>query len=252
MRYASIDIETGGLEAGVHDLLEVGIVVEDMEKLVPLDQLPTCRLLVNPLDEFGYYRMQPFAAGMNANLLKTIKDFPRSVPGGGTLIKPQFVGKFIGEFLFKHNAVKMNEIGQFHGAVAAGKNFAGFDAKFLRACPDFDTYLTFKHRVLDPMNYYVRPDDVEPPDLKKCCERAGIDLTDFTLHTAVDDAKLVVELIRRGMRMNIGDRDETGARAEGRRAFAQGKKSTDNPYVGLEVKGTAWISGFEEARKDYE
>lgn len=261
MKYASIDVETGGLEAGQHDLLEVGVVVEDMQRLVPLDQLPTLRLLVKPLKELGYYRLEPFAAGMNAKLLETIKGFPASVSGvvrkgdpaviqgDGTRVlhvEANQVGLSIATFLIENEAAWPNKEG-FLGAVAAGKNFANFDWGFLKACPGFQDAIRFKHRVLDPMMLYLRPDDMEPPDLKECCKRAGIDLTDWKLHTAVDDAKLVIELIRRGLRLNVQDRQETGPRAEGRRAFQLGKISSDNPYHEVSKDYWEWYEGFREA-----
>jgi hypothetical protein len=50
-------------------------------------------------------------------------------------------------------------------------------------------------RVLDPCSMYVRASDLIPPNLQECCNRAGIIKT--VSHTAIDDARLVVELIRR-------------------------------------------------------
>jgi len=74
---------------------------------------------------------------------------------------------------------------------AAGKNFSSFDLPFLKKIGTFP----FQHRALDPAVLYYRPlEDEGLPDTKTCMERAGMD--GKVAHTAVEDAKAVVQLIR--------------------------------------------------------
>jgi DNA polymerase III epsilon subunit-like protein len=78
--------------------------------------------------------------------------------------------------------------------VLAGKNVANFDLKFLTKLPDWDTILMC-HRVLDPGNLYLRPDDIEPPSTVECMRRAGFENPEAS-HDALDDAYAVCKLIR--------------------------------------------------------
>ena len=76
--------------------------------------------------------------------------------------------------------------------VVAGKNFQGFDVKFLNF-----KRVKFHHRTLDPAMFYLKADDDVPPSLPLCCERAGIELSGY--HTSIGDAITVIELIRCGL-----------------------------------------------------
>jgi hypothetical protein len=82
---------------------------------------------------------------------------------------------------------------------AAGKNFASFDMQFLNRLPYFDLHVKFRHRVIDPAILFWNPaEDERLPDSKTCYERAGYDNT--VAHTAVEDAKAVVWLVRQGVK----------------------------------------------------
>jgi hypothetical protein len=82
---------------------------------------------------------------------------------------------------------------------AAGKNFASFDMQFLNRLPYFPLHVKFRHRVIDPAILFWNPaEDERLPDSKTCYERAGYDNT--VAHTAVEDAKAVVWLVRQGVK----------------------------------------------------
>jgi hypothetical protein len=81
---------------------------------------------------------------------------------------------------------------------AAGKNFASFDDRFLKLLPNFSEQINYRHRVIDPAQLYVLPEDDKLPDTKTCLKRAG--LPDTVAHTAVEDAISVVWLQRIGLR----------------------------------------------------
>ena len=78
-----------------------------------------------------------------------------------------------------------------------GKNIGSFDRRFLAQVPGWK-WEDYSHRYLDVGSLYFRPDEDDVlPDLKKCASRAAINVLDYNLHDAVDDARLVVEIIRR-------------------------------------------------------
>lgn len=78
----------------------------------------------------------------------------------------------------------------------AGKNVASFDRRFLALAPKWD-WGAFSRRFLDPGSLFLDPkQDLELPDLTTCASRAGVDIERFQLHNAVDDARLVVEIVR--------------------------------------------------------
>ncbi len=81
---------------------------------------------------------------------------------------------------------------------AAGKNFAAFDMQFLYRIPQFNKFVNFRHRVIDPAVLYWEVDDEKLPDSKACYERAGIN--NKVAHTAVEDALAVVRLVRHGIK----------------------------------------------------
>jgi DNA polymerase III epsilon subunit-like protein len=78
----------------------------------------------------------------------------------------------------------------------AGKNYDSFDARLLRKLTNWDKHLRVHHHILGPAALYWQPktDGVELPDTKTCMERAGI--SGEVAHTAVEDAQVVVGLIR--------------------------------------------------------
>jgi len=98
------------------------------------------------------------------------------------------------DFLKQHGLDPENE-----KIVVAGKNYANFDANFLSKLTSWDKHIKFHHRTLDPAALYWQPetDGVELPDTKTCMQRAGI--SGEVSHTALEDARMVVELIRQAI-----------------------------------------------------
>jgi hypothetical protein len=78
----------------------------------------------------------------------------------------------------------------------AGKNFAGFDKKFLEKLPRWKQVFSIRSRVLDPGILFVDwANDESLPSLDQCKQRAGID--GVVTHNAVEDAMDVVMLLRK-------------------------------------------------------
>ena len=189
MKYASIDIETTGLDPYVCHILEIGIVVEDTTKLTPIEELPKLHLYVRPKKIAEWmpdkYRWEEKAKEMNGAMADRILN-------GEVESVSAFAAHFlIKKFLIQHFPANGKGVSTVN---AAGKNFAGFDLPFLRQYMDFDT-VRFRHRVIDPAMLFVDwENDDCLPDLSECKRRAGLDGT--VAHTAIEDAQDVIRLIR--------------------------------------------------------
>jgi oligoribonuclease len=178
MKYVSIDVETTGLDPETCDLLEVAAVVDDLSVAANIDELPTfhCYVVKN------LYKGEPYALSMHAEIFRRIhnKTPPYNYLGDYSVI-PELYKFLIGHF--GNNKVSV-----------AGKNFLGLDKPFLSKLPNFH-WLKLSHRSLDPGVLYWRPlIDKEVPSSKECMIRAG--LSGEVAHNAVDDAKMVIKLIR--------------------------------------------------------
>lgn len=203
MKYVSIDIETTGLKAEVNQMVEFGAVVESLtSRDTPVNDLPSFRAII--IDPEGEYRISPFVMKMHRSLFEEIGSCKRDkLEKDGwyqhddstaqheiDVCYPNvLVHRFL-QWLRRHDC--------FTGkgkVIPAGKNFYGFDYNFIS--PLFGDGVRFHHRGLDPVMYYLKPTDRKPPDLQLCCERADLPMSDY--HTAVGDARMVIELIRIGM-----------------------------------------------------
>jgi oligoribonuclease len=199
MKYATIDIETTGLNPRLHSILEIGIVIEDTQAMDrPISELPRFHCYVLPPCD-GYLG-DPIALSMNAKILQRIADYQKLKDKGDRsdifikYLEPHMVHGEIYSFIFKEDLIGVGR--ESASVIAAGKNFGNFDRPFLEKIPDWR--IKFKHRVLDPMMYYLKTDDEVPPDLKTCKERAG--MPPEVAHTAIEDCLDVIQLIRIGMK----------------------------------------------------
>jgi len=183
-KYVSIDIETTGLNPENCQVLEIGAVVD--EGTVPIEDCPTFHCYV----DHGLFLGEPFALSMHTTILRRIATHE----GGYTYLQPWEVATRFHDFLKKHGLDPENE-----KIVVAGKNYASFDARFLRKLTNWDKHVRVHHRILDPAALYWQPeiDGVELPDTKTCMQRAGIG--GEVAHTAVEDARTVALLIRRAI-----------------------------------------------------
>ncbi len=187
MKYCSIDIETTGLDPEKHNIVEFGCVIDDTDKpFEPISALPSFHTY-NVLDD---YIGQPYALSMHSTIFKRISDKDPA-------FNYSYNGKMGSEFFkfLKSNGFEENEFGKIY-VNCAGKNFGTFDLQFLNRYTDIRDYrIKFRHRIIDPSVLYFRYDDNELPDMEKCLERAGLRST--VSHTAIEDAKDVIRLIRR-------------------------------------------------------
>ena len=210
MKYVSIDLETTGLDPERCDILQFGAVIEDTENQLPYDELPTLNLLVGPPHPAGRYSAEVGALVMNAKLIERIQKEGSVKPGD---IEPLFF-LFVEEHLFKVPNEHVPEVnyplGERPQINLAGKNFNTFDRHFLDEL--HWNWSQYHRRVIDPAMLWWRPEEDETlPSTELCMERAGINPSDFgdgELHDAVTDAKIVIALVREGMKRVAGQDDE--------------------------------------------
>lgn len=189
MVYISLDIETTGLKPKEHDILEIGAYIEDTNKFVGRELLPTFHVYVWK----ETYRGNAYALAMNARILKKITELHDS--NDPSLVKPEEVAIKFGQFIFEHRHFWpedkfINQAGPFN---LAGKNLAGFDLPFLNELAGW-SQLRFHRRILDPAILYHEPDDTVLPDVSLCKKRAG--LPELVTHEALDDSWDVIRLLR--------------------------------------------------------
>jgi DNA polymerase III epsilon subunit-like protein len=178
MKYCSIDVETTGLNPETCDLLEVGAVVDDLDNPIDAQLLPTFHCYVVKPN----YRGEPFALSMHPTIFRRIAE--KTPPYN--YLPECMVAEELRLFLKRHFGEEK--------VTVAGKNFLGLDKPFLAKLKGFDM-IKLHHRPLDPGMLYWKPRiDKEVPSSKECMTRAG--LAGEVAHTAVEDALMVVKLIR--------------------------------------------------------
>lgn len=214
MKIVSIDIETTGLDAYEDQILEVGLVAYDTEK--PFTQSPANSLRILLIRDSIAGNL--FALNLNAGILKEMLDTKERMKNspcknflaeekdnmtvvylnctvepelGTPCVEDRFKDTIV-EFLTSNDCYVAEKYEKTPKITVAGKNYAMFDHKFLMADP-ITRFLAEKvrHRVFDVGAIFTLPEDKTIPNLKTCCERAGLANTTVT-HYSVDDAVMVV------------------------------------------------------------
>lgn len=175
MSYVSIDIETTGLNPDICQILEIGAVIDNGGAI---DNLPIFRCLIDN----GIITGEPYALWLNNELIKSLSLEHLHA------IKPKYVASAFLSFL-RENGIE-------NGFTIAGKNYANFDANFLKHIPKWSDLIIHSHSIINPGNLYwdYSVDGYKLPNSSKCLERAG--LSNYVAHTAVEDAKSVIKLVR--------------------------------------------------------
>lgn len=176
-KYVSIDIKTTGLDEDTCQVLSVGAVIDDWKS--PVEELPMfhCYVDNNPIVGAAY------ALSMHPKILRAIATDETEVP----IYAPGEVTAAFRNWLTRYRHLYQASI------VPAGKNFGSFDRQFLKRLPNWN--IPMKHRSINPGNLYFDPIvDDGPPDTETCMARAGI--LGEVAHTALEDAVIVVRLIR--------------------------------------------------------
>jgi DNA polymerase III epsilon subunit-like protein len=197
MKYVSIDIETTGLDPQKCQILQIGAVIEDTNRVIPLDQLAKFNCIVEHQEYVG----QPTALAMNAKILKVLGDMERLVDKEervnyrkvNNIVPVGMVAQSFSMWLIA-NGFKATETGAVK-INAAGKNFATFDKLFLQNIIGWTSKIQMRQRIIDPAILFVDwINDDSLPNLNSCIRRAGLD--GEVSHDALDDAIDVIRVIR--------------------------------------------------------
>lgn len=184
--YVSIDIETTGIDDKSH-ILQISAVYDDLKS--PIKELKTIDL---PIKYDVLTHCEPYAMGMNADLLKKMmdKDFKTYSPFDAA-------DALIG-FLLETQEV--DEKGRKQKVVLAGKNVASFDIpkikNFVSSIGGFygvdqlNKLLHYKTLDVGSLYYDVFKDNVSLSKINELTNRPAVS------HNALDDAFDVVHAVR--------------------------------------------------------
>lgn len=195
--YISIDTETLGLNHRNCDIIEFGAVIDDLKS--PIDSLPRfhCYLVKENKPNNEVYYGEAYAMSMHSKILKRIA----TRESGFNYFTPETFYDQFQKFLIDNKVNEDKHVFDEQGktcikdVLVAGKNFAGFDLKFLEMLPNFGRAFKFFHRFIDPMMLYFDPLTMKtPPSLDVCLKLAGIEKE--VQHTAVEDAIDVIKCLR--------------------------------------------------------
>lgn len=195
MKYLSIDIETTGLDPKKCDILQFAAVIDDLKNPLPLEEIPRFEALLLQRDG---YRGDPYALSMHSNIFRQIdkalkKNLETCPETNARCVFPEELGAAFQCFLTS-NGFQQSSNGNIYVNVA-GKNVAQFDLPFLKEKIKDWGAVKFLSRTIDPaILYYDLEKDLSLPDMKTCLERA--DIIQDVAHTALEDALVVVKLLR--------------------------------------------------------
>jgi oligoribonuclease len=202
MKYLSIDIETTGLNPETSQILQIGLILEDTNNLLPFADIPKLNLIIRqPKSKVIHGSLK--ALTMNSELLARICKYEESDYAiratmernlNASFIYEEFAAQYITDWLrtndFLHGSNDKITVN------VAGKNFGVFDKLFLEQLPGWNEQIQTRNRILDPAILYVDwKNDDTLPSLTQCKERAGIE--GAVTHDAIDDAWDVILSLRK-------------------------------------------------------
>jgi hypothetical protein len=222
MIYLSIDIETTSTDPEKHQILSIGVIVEQTTKKLPFDKIPKFHCAIVREEIVGGL----FALNLNRDLIQTINSWntssdevKRDLERGLDMIfckEDEVVGHLF-RFLYRHNVLDKSlyersintkveivdgfsypslrsNIAKSHLTVA-GKNFGTFDKLFLEKLPRWNQVFKIRQRIIDPTILFTDWENDEAlPNLTTCKERAKTG--GAVTHDAIQDAWDVIELMR--------------------------------------------------------
>jgi oligoribonuclease len=222
MIYCSIDIETSGLNPEKHQILSVGVIIEDTTKKLPFHEIPKFHCAIVQEEIVGGL----FALDLNRDLIRNINHWNTSndevkkyieSETGMIFCKEEEVVQHLFKFLYLNgvlndlfylkirDGVEYREVSERYPKLSsniakshltiAGKNFGTFDKLFIEKLPRWQQVFKIRQRIIDPTILFTDwCNDESLPNLTTCKERAktGGEVT----HDALLDAFDVIELMR--------------------------------------------------------
>lgn len=189
MKYLSIDIETTGLNPETCNIIEIGAVADDTERLdIPLEELNTFHCYV----VHDIYQGEPYALSMHSKIFRRIATRLSDENRVFKFYRFSQVSKALSNWITNLGGVWNTTTNKL---TIAGKNFGSFDLQFLKKLPEFDSEIKYHHRFIDPGMLFWNPlTDSVIPNQSECLKRIGENST--VAHTALEDAFDVVKLVR--------------------------------------------------------
>lgn len=182
--YVSIDIETTGIDDKSH-ILQISAVFDDLKS--PITKLKKVDI---PIKYAIMTHCEPYAMGMNADLLKKMMDKDYGYD-------PDFAASILMTFLSECLAASVDEKGRTQKLILAGKNVASFDIPKIRAFlkgtrfeKDFESMIHYKTLDVGSLYYDVFKDNVSLSKINELTNRPAVS------HNALDDAFDVVHAVR--------------------------------------------------------
>lgn len=193
MKYISIDTETTGLNPDIHQVLQIGAIIEDTENPLTYEECPKFEALIWNEN----FNLSPGVYKMNEPLLKRILAAGYGDPNTeeDTLMLHEAIQRLY-YWARDNDAILLNPHTLGPKCVFAGANFGAFDLRFLQKTELFEAYFGSQGRYLEPsMFYFDWKSDGKIPSLQKCLDRAGIQKA--VAHDALSDAWDVICLLRK-------------------------------------------------------
>lgn len=199
MIYYSIDIECGGFDPTQDSILEFAMVREDtLSKATPVEELPFFHCFFLPPKATGKYSGSAFALSMHERIFKILS---QNSPDSLILTPMELTHSLSDPYFPCRGFFPAEKTRGKYGINVAGKNFQGFDAKFLSAQTNFFDLFEVHRRVIDPAILFFENGMPELPSLETCKKIASRkDPTLFAStdveHSALEDARDVIRLLR--------------------------------------------------------
>lgn len=201
MKYFSIDIETTGLDFDKNQIIEFGAIFEDPNEQLSFEEIPKFKRIIKHKNYTG----SAVAINMNARIFKILGEYDMTKNSEKekfaklhNIISPNELMDDFYNFVFECYQKQNLPIPQA-GINIAGKNFSGFDNRFIEKLKNdygMNFSLKFKNRVADPAILYVDWfKDEALPGLGDCKAKAGVD--GIVTHDAIEDAWDVIQVLRK-------------------------------------------------------
>ena len=219
MLYASIDMESTGLDPERCDVLSLSVIIENTNNKLSFNDIPKFNAAILHPEITG----SPRAISMNSQLIKYIGEYlecydkrKREIENisGFSFYQNDDVVKAFYRFLFDNGfgyditnwTNKINFDGKFYPAfsaqtksivlTAAGKNFNGLDRDMLSKLPWWQKLIRVRQRFLDPSILLLdwKNDDFIP-DLDLCKKR--LEIPGPVMHTSESDAWDIIQILRK-------------------------------------------------------
>lgn len=227
MQFASIDIETTGINYDMDQILEIGICLIDTKNYTDIEKCPQLNLIVS----HERYQGSAFAINMNQRLFKILAgqekaDDVNEYRKQHNIVRPNQIGEILWQFFYIH---QHGELDKFDGIIAGGymsrhnffgedlpamnnripkifinpigKNFDKFDRNFLKMLPQFNKFILMR-RSADPSVFFADyNNDSTLPNLKTCMDRSKVFTPDrIVTHEALQDAKDTAVVFMEGIK----------------------------------------------------